>query len=310
MGDCPKILLLGKDGQVGWALQRALAPLGALVALGRTGRDGLCGDLADLEGLAATVRAVAPDVIVNAAAFTAVDAAEREPGLACRINAEAVACLAEVAQRQGSWLVSYSTDYVFDGSGERPWREKDNPHPLSVYGRTKHDGEVAMLRRGGRHLLFRTSWVYGRGRNFAATILRLAREREQLEVVADQIGAPTGADLIADVTAHALRTALQRPEVGGVYHLAAAGETSWHGYARFVAQTAAEMIRANGGTETLRLAPEAILPIPASAYPLPAPRPANSRLDTRRLRATFGLALPDWRDGVVRYLAESLEKRP
>lgn len=304
-----KILLLGKDGQVGWALQRALAPLGRVVALGRGGQGDLSGDLDDLARLSATVRAVRPAIIVNAAAFTAVDQAEHEPERAQRINADAVILLAEEARRLNSWLVAYSTDYVFDGSGERPWCEADEPHPLSVYGRSKREGEIAILTSGCRYLLFRTSWVYGRGRNFVATILRLAKERERLEVVADQIGAPTGADLIADVTAHALRTALARPEVGGLYHLTAVGETSWHGYARFVVETAEEIIRTQQAEATvaLRLEPKAIMPVPTSAYPLPAPRPANSRLDTRHLRNTFGLCLPDWQQGVARYVKECLE---
>lgn len=305
MAPLPTILLLGKNGQVGWELQRALAPLGYLVALDRRGADGLCGDLADLEGLVATVRAVAPDVIVNAAAYTAVDQAEKEPELAGCINAEAVAILAGEAQARGAWLVSYSSDYVFDGSGERPWREADVPQPLSVYGRSKRDGEVAILGAGGRHLVFRTSWVYScRGRNFATTILRLARERDRLVVVSDQIGAPTGADLIADVTAHALRIALREPEVGGLYHLAAAGETSWYGYACHVVSQARR-----AGLD-LRLAVEAITPVATAAYSLPAPRPANSRLDTSRLGETFGVRLPPWQEGVDRLLAELLEERP
>ena len=224
-----KILLFGKNGQVGWELQRSLAPLGELVALDADSRE-LCGDFTDLDGLVRTVRAVAPDVIVNAAAHTAVDKAESEPELVRTLNALAPAVLAQEAQRCNAWLVHYSTDYVFDGSGDRPWRETDATAPLSVYGATKLEGEQLIRQAACRHLIFRTSWVYGaRGGNFAKTMLRLAQERDRLTVIDDQIGAPTGADLLADVTAHALRTARQQPELSGLYHLVAAGETSWHG---------------------------------------------------------------------------------
>ena len=298
-----RILLLGKNGQVGWELQRALAPLGEVVALDRHGEQGLCGDLADLDGLAATLRALAPDVIVNAAAYTAVDKAESEPELALRINGEAPGVLAREAARLGAWLVHYSTDYVFDGSGELPWCEEAPTGPLSSYGRSKLAGEAAIAASGARALVFRTSWVYAaRGGNFAKTMLRLARERDQLRVIADQIGAPTGAELIADVTAHALRQAIGSADganLGGVYHLAAAGETSWFDYARFVLE------QAERAGEVLKVGPEQIEAIPTSAYPTPAQRPLNSRLDTTRLRETFGLNLPDWRDGVARMLTET-----
>ncbi len=301
-----KILLLGKSGQVGWELQRALAPLGDVVALDRYGGDGLCGDLADLPGLERTVQTVRPQVIVNAAAYTAVDKAESEAELARRINAEAPGVLARAAARQQALLVHYSTDYVFDGSGSRPWREEDATAPLSVYGRTKYEGEQAIATSGCRHLIFRTSWVYGaRGGNFAKTMLRLAREREQLNVIDDQVGAPTGADLLADVTAHAIRHLLPPMRhndltPSGLYHLAAAGETSWHGYARFVLECAQQ------AGQALKAGPQQVLAIPTSAYPTPARRPHNSRLDTRRLQNTFGLALPHWQSGVARLLAEIL----
>lgn len=301
-----KILLLGKNGQVGWELQRSLAVLGEVVALDQRGQGGLCGDLRDLDGLAQTVRQVRPQVIVNAAAHTAVDKAESEPELAHLLNAQAPGVLAREAQRIGAWLVHYSTDYVFDGSGTQPWSEDDAPAPLSVYGRTKLDGEQQILQSGCRHLIFRTSWIYGaRGGNFAKTMLRLAREREQLNVIDDQIGAPTGADLLADVTAHALRQVL--PAVGhnylaqsGVYHLAAAGETSWHGYARLVLETALQ-----AGVE-LRVRPEQVQPIPSSTYPTPARRPHNSRLGTGKFCSTFGLTMPPWQQGVARMLTEIL----
>ncbi len=297
-----KILLFGKRGQVGWELQRSLAPLGQIVALDYEGAGSLCGSFTDLAGLAACVRAVAPDVIVNAAAHTAVDQAESEPDLARTINALAPGVLAEEAERLGAWLVHYSTDYVFDGSGDSPWRESDPTGPLGVYGKTKLAGEQAVA-CCDRHLIFRTSWVFAaRGNNFARTMLRLASERDQLQVVADQIGAPTGAELLADVTAHAIRSVQQRPALAGLYHLVAGGETSWHGYARHVIEHARQAGRA------IRIAPEAIEAVPSSAYPLPAPRPRNSRLDTRKLQAAFDLVLPDWQTGVDRMLLEILDQ--
>jgi len=298
-----KILLFGKNGQVGWELQRALAPLGHVLALGTSGQPGLAGDFRDSEAIARTVRTVAPDVIVNAAAYTAVDKAEGEPELARSINADSVAAIAREAAALGAWLVHYSTDYVFDGSGERPWCERDVPAPLSVYGQTKLAGEQAIQAAGCRHLIFRTSWVYAtRGGNFIKTMLRLAAERDQLKVIDDQFGAPTGAELIADVTAHAIRTARRQADVAGLYHLAAAGETTWYGYARHVIESA----RAAGRPVLVR--PEAVQPVPTSAYPLPAPRPHNSRLDTALLQQTFDLALPHWKIGVSRTLAELFDK--
>lgn len=292
-----KILLLGKSGQLGWELQRALAPLGDLIALDRKGEGGLCGDLSDLEGLRLTVRALQPEVIVNAAAYTAVDKAESEPELADLINAQAPTLLAEEVRKLGGWLVHYSTDYVFDGSGTKPWQETDAVAPLNRYGQSKLLGEQAIQQSGCKHLIFRTSWVYGtHGNNFGKTMLRLAREREQLKVIDDQVGAPTGAELLADVAAHALRSAIDHPRLAGLYHLAAAGEASWCDYARFVIEQA----RASGE----RLAVQSIGAIPTSAYPTPAKRPHNSRLDTRKLRESFSLHLPHWQDGVSRMLKE------
>ena len=301
-----KILLLGKNGQVGWELQRSLAVLGEVVALDRHGAEGLCGDLSDLAGLARTVQTVQPQVIVNAAAHTAVDQAESEAELARTLNALAPGVLAQEAARVNAWLIHYSTDYVFDGSGSVPWKESDATAPISVYGRTKLEGEQAIAASGCRHLIFRTSWVYGaRGGNFAKTMLRLAAEREQLNVIDDQVGAPTGADLLADVTAHCVRHVL--PPVGhgnltppGTYHLAAAGETSWHGYACFV------LARARAAGRVLKVGPEQVRAIPTSAFPTPARRPHNSRLETSRLRNTFGLTLPHWQTGVARMLDEIL----
>jgi dTDP-4-dehydrorhamnose reductase len=295
-----KILLLGKDGQLGWELQRSLAPLGELTALGP---DTPGGDYARLEEVQRAVRSLAPDVIVNAGAHTAVDKAESEPDLARQLNALAPAMLAAEAKRLGAWLVHYSTDYVFDGSGSAAWVETDTTNPLSVYGRTKVESEIAIQEAGCRHLTFRTSWVYAaRGGNFAKTMLRLGQERDALTVIDDQIGAPTGADLLADVTTHALRTAQHRPEVAGLYHLVAGGETSWHGYASFVLGLAREY-----GVD-LKVAPGAVKPVPTSAFPTAAERPRNSRLNTHKLQTMFGLTLPHWQTGVARMLAEVLEK--
>lgn len=297
-----KILLFGKNGQVGWELQRALAPLGELIALGRKSEGGLCGDLTDIDGIAATIDTVRPDVVVNAAAYTAVDKAESEQELAERINADAPGAMAAAARRCGAWLVHYSTDYVFDGSGTAPWRETDLPAPNNVYGKTKLDGERAIVESGCRHLVFRTSWVYAsRGANFAKTMLRLAKERDRLNVIDDQTGAPTGADLIADVTTHALRSAFDNPELSGIYHLAAAGETTWYRYASHV------IAHARAAGTVLQVSSDAVVPIPASAFPTPAVRPQNSRLDTSELRQTFHLTLPNWEAGVDRMLSEILD---
>ncbi|MCR4538254.1 dTDP-4-dehydrorhamnose reductase [Pseudomonas sp. 18.1.10] len=297
-----KILLLGKNGQVGWELQRSLAPLGQVLALDSKSLD-YCGDLSDLQGLAATVRRFAPDVIVNAAAYTAVDKAESEPDQALRVNAEAPAVLAAEALKLNALLVHYSTDYVFAGDGETPWQESDPVGPLSVYGSTKLAGERAIQSSGCSHLIFRTSWVYAaRGNNFAKTMLRLARERDSLNVIDDQFGTPTGADLLADVTAHAIRATRQQPHLSGVYHLAPAGETTWYRYARFVLE------QAHAAGVQLQVSPASVGAIATAAYPTPAKRPANSRLNTQKLQSAFSLHLPEWQDGVARMLIETLEK--
>jgi dTDP-4-dehydrorhamnose reductase len=297
-----KILLFGKNGQVGWELQRSLAPLGELVAVDFDSHD-LCGDFMRADGIAQTVRIVSPDMIVNAAAHTAVDKAEGEPERVRIINALAPATLAREASALGAWLVHYSTDYVFGGSGIKPWVETDPTGPLNVYGRTKLEAENAISESGCRHLIFRTSWVFAtRGGNFAKTMLRLAQERDGLTIIDNQVGAPTGADLLADVTAHAIRTAVKQPKVSGLYHLVAAGETSWYGYAQFVLNFARQ-----AGVR-IEVTPENILPVPASAFPSPARRPENSRLDTKKLQSTFDLSLPSWQIGVARMLTETLEK--
>ncbi len=294
-----KILLLGKNGQVGWELQRSLACLGELIALGSDSR-AFCGDLSRPDELSATVRALRPDVIVNAAAHTAVDKAEGEPDRATLLNATAPAVLAREAQALGAWLVHYSTDYVFDGSGDSPWRESDPTGPVSVYGTSKLAGEQAIQATAARHLILRTSWVYGaRGGNFAKTMVRLAREREALTVIDDQFGAPTAAELLADVTAHAVRQALRDERAAGLYHVAAAGETTWHGYACLVLETV------QGLGMALKAGPQHVRAVPTSGFPTPARRPNNSRLDTHKFRETFGLQLPPWQDGVRRMLSES-----
>jgi dTDP-4-dehydrorhamnose reductase len=296
-----KILLLGKNGQVGWELQRSLAVLGDLIALDRQ-RDGdLCGDLAEPEALRKAIRTVRPDIIVNAAAYTAVDKAETESELAWQVNAHACKVLAEEALALNAWLVHYSTDYVFDGKGETPWAETDQVDPLNQYGASKLAGEQFVVASGCNYLIFRTSWVYAaRGNNFAKTILRLASERESLNIIADQVGAPTGAELIADVTSHALKQAVGGADVTGVYHLAAAGEVSWHGYANHIVSVAQE--------QGVQLKVRAVDPIKTSEYPTPARRPYNSRLNTQKLRENFSIHLPDWKVGVTRMLMEVLNK--
>ncbi|MDI5921001.1 dTDP-4-dehydrorhamnose reductase [Halomonas sp. LR5S13] len=296
-----KLLLLGKNGQVGWELQRALEPLGDVVALDRHGQNSLIGDLADLDGLRATVRELNPDVIVNAAAYTAVDRAEEEHELTTLINAEAPAVLAEEARGLGALLVHYSTDYVFDGSGDEPWKESDTPGPVNHYGVSKLAGERRIQASGCRHLIFRTSWVYAaRGGNFLATMARLIRERDALQVIDDQIGAPTGAELIADVTGHAIVQALGDASKEGLYHLAPAGEASWNGFATFIAK----WLQVQG--IAIQATPECIAPICTTEWPTPAQRPLNSRLDTTMLKRTFGLVMPHWQNGVERTLAECL----
>lgn len=298
-----KILLLGCNGQVGWELQRSLSVLGDVVALGSCkyqGDDALCGDLNDLDGLIRTIRLVAPNIIVNAAAYTAVDRAESEPDQAHAINATAPGVLATEANRLGAWLVHYSSDYVFDGSGSVARQENDLCAPLSVYGRTKLEGDLAVA-LCHRHLTFRTSWVYAaRGGNFAKTMLRLAAERETLTVIDDQIGAPTSAELLADVTALALRTAIANPTLAGTYHCVAAGETSWRAYAQFVLGQAQIL------GVPLKAGPENVLPTSTANYPTPAQRPLNSRLNTDRLRSAFSLHLPFWQTGVRRMLQETI----
>ena len=291
------ILLLGKDGQVGWQLQRSLAPHGPVITCGHAD----C-DLTDLDRLRLLVRQIGPSVIVNAAAYTAVDRAEAEPELAMRINGEAPGVLAQEAARLGALLIHYSTDYVFDGRKSAPYVESDLAAPLSVYGRSKLAGEEAIRAAGCKSVIFRTSWVFGaRGGNFVKTILRLAREKRTLNVVSDQVGSPTPAALIATVTGivlamlrqgHAMHRETQRR-----YHLCCGRPVSWHEFAQAILKLAA----ATPGFD-LRLKPEAIIAIPSSEYPTAATRPANSRLDCGRLEKEFGLQMPDWQPYLVRML--------
>jgi len=297
-----KILLLGKNGQVGWELQRSLSELGELVSLGRNADQnpgGLCGDLSNLEGIASTIKEVRPDAVVNAAAFTAVDQAESHVDTAFLINAEAPGRIARECNMLGAWLVHFSTDYVFDGKSENPLRENDATNPLSVYGQSKLDGEAAIEAVTDRHVILRTSWVYGvHGQNFIKTIMRLAKERETLSIVDDQWGAPTGAELLADVAAQIIPQFAKSDGKAGLYHCSASGTINWHGYARFIIETALE----NG--LSFKTAPDAIKAIPTSQYKTAATRPSNSRLNCAKIEQAFSLKLPPWQSGVARVIAE------
>jgi len=298
-----KILLFGKNGQVGWELQRSLSSVGELVALD-TDDQMPCGDFTRLEDIIQTIHSVSPDIIVNAAAYTAVDKAESESALAHTINTQAPKILAQESLKIGAWLVHYSTDYVFDGNGTKPWKETDPTAPINIYGSTKLEGEKAVINSGCKHLIFRTSWIYSaRGENFIKTMIRLAQSRDHLSVIDDQIGAPTGAELLADVTAHSICTALRQPQVSGLYHLAAKGEISWYGYANFV------LDKARQSGIKLQVQAENIRPVTTDVFPQTARRPGNSRLNTKKIEHTFDLTLPLWQTGVTRMLTEIFEKR-
>jgi dTDP-4-dehydrorhamnose reductase len=291
-----RLLVTGKNGQVGWELQRSLQCLGEVHAVDRAQFD-----LARPDDLTTCLDQVSPDVIVNAAAYTAVDKAESEEDLATRVNGDAPGAIAQWAAEQGALFVHYSTDYVFDGSGSSPWRPADSPAPLSAYGRSKLAGERAVAEAGGDHLILRTSWVFAsRGRNFLLTMLRLAEEREELRVVDDQWGAPTSARLIADATAQVVARSLAERREGSflseTLHLTASGATTWHGFAAAIIDGARDAGR--------RVRAKSIVPIPSSAYPTPARRPINSRLDCSRLDQRFGLALPNWQQGLQLCLEE------
>jgi dTDP-4-dehydrorhamnose reductase len=294
-----KLLITGKNGQVGFELQRALAPLGEIVAV-----DHAECDLSSADAIRALVRRLQPDVIVNPAAYTAVDKAESDQDTVFAVNAVAPGVFGEEAARLNALVVHYSTDYVFDGKKAGAYSEDDTPNPQSVYGQSKLAGEQALQASGAKHLTFRTSWVVGaHGNNFAKTMLRLAVDRDSLSVVADQWGAPTSAALLADVTAQLIRQhALADDQLFpyGLYHLVAGGETNWHDYARYVIEAA----RAAG--KPIKVTPDNIKAITTADYPLPAPRPANSRLDTRKLQDTFGLILPHWQLGISHILEQIL----
>lgn len=295
-----KILLLGKNGQVGWELQRSLAPLGRVVALDRRDQGG---DLSLEKATADRIRAERPDVVVNAAAYTAVDRAETEIELCRRVNASAVSEVASACADTGALFVHYSTDYVFNGEGDQPWSEDDVTGPLNVYGKTKLEGEEYIKASGCKFLNFRTSWVYGvRGNNFAKTMLRLAQEREELSVISDQFGAPTGAELIADVTAHAIKAARLDDQKTGTYHLVPTGTTTWYDYAIFCIN----LVRSEGAD--IKITPNKIYSILSSEYDTAATRPNNSRLSNNKIENAFGLRMPDWQSGITRLINSILKK--
>lgn len=294
-----KILLLGKNGQVGWELQRSLSYLGDVVAVDFDSED-FCGDFSKPRQLVADILRLKPDVIVNAAAHTAVDKAESEPEFAYQLNSHTVEEIAKVASELNCWFVHYSTDYVFNGSGCTGWIESDIPSPLNMYGESKLAGERAIVKYCQKYLVFRTSWVFAsRGNNFAKTMLNLAKSREELSIINDQFGAPTSAELLADCTAHAITVAMERPEVSGLYHLVASGETTWFDYAQYIFDFA----RRKG----VELVLERVQPVPTSTFPTPAKRPHNSRLDTSKFENTFQLTLPHWKLGVERMIVELTE---
>lgn len=295
-----KILLLGKSGQVGWELQRALVPLGVLIALDRYGDGKYVGDLADFSGIQSTIQIIQPDVVVNASAYTAVDKAETDQQQAWLINAEAVGNLAQACKNQNALLIHYSTDYVFSGQGDTAHVENDLTNAINYYGLSKLEGEKQIIAAAGKHLIFRTSWVYAaRGHNFIKTILNLAKTRDELKIINDQIGAPTGAALIADVTAHVIRHYVQHAQaksLDGIYHLVASGETSWFDYAQFfinIAKSQGEQYQV-----------QRILPIPSAEFPTPAKRPFNSRLNNQKLQSVFNVTLPHWQQGVRHVVSE------
>lgn len=295
-----KILLLGKNGQVGWELQRALAPLGEVIALDRHGVNSWCGDMSQPDAIYQTVIGMKPDVVVNASAYTAVDLAETETELADIINHQAVQKLAQACSEVDSLLVHYSTDYVFNGLGQIPFNENDNLNPVNTYGKTKAAGENAIKASDCRYLILRTSWVYAaKGKNFLKTMLMLGQQRETLSIIHDQIGAPTSAELIADITAHAINQVLHDAEKLGVYHLVASGETSWYEYANFIF-THARLLG-----KDLKL--QHVKPITSSEYPTPATRPLNSRLRNEKLQRVFNLHLPHWQEHVRRTLTELID---
>ncbi|SOD16752.1 dTDP-4-dehydrorhamnose reductase [Nitrosomonas ureae] len=298
-----RILLLGKSGQLGWELQRSLAPLGELISLDSASKE-LCGDLSNLKGIKQTIQKTAPNIIVNAGAYTAVDKAENEPELTQILNAEAPKILAQAAKEQNARLIHYSTDYVFNGNGAQPYDETDTADPLNYYGKTKLEGDENILTSGCSHLIFRTSWIYATfGSNFIKTILYLAQNRDKLTIVNDQIGSPTSAELIADTTAYTLFTVKYKPEISGLFNLTAKGYTSWYEFAKFILEYVEKR------NLPLKIHSTDIDPISSVEFPLPAKRPLNSRLNTSKLENTFHLSLPAWQTGVSRILTEILCKK-
>tara|TARA_Y100001936_G_scaffold248988_1_gene298147 strand:- start:490 stop:1392 length:903 start_codon:yes stop_codon:yes gene_type:complete len=298
-----KILLFGKKGQIGWELQRSLSLIGELVTLDFDDEE-LCGDFTRPKEIIKTINSVYPDIIVNAAAYTAVDKAESEPILAETINATAPKIIATEAQKIGAWLIHYSTDYVFNGNGTKPWKETDPTIPINVYGATKLAGEKSIINSGCKYLIFRTSWVYStRGENFIKNIIHLAKNKDNLSIINDQIGAPTGAELLADVTAYSICTAIRKPKVSGLYHIAAKGEISWYDYAKFILDQARQF------KIKLKAQAENIQPVASRSFFQIAPRPENSRLNTKKIEHIFDFTLPLWQTGVTRILTEIFEKK-
>ena len=296
-----KILLLGKNGQVGWELQRSLAPLGEVISLDRNGLNQWCGDLSKPDQIYQTIVDIAPNVVVNASAYTAVDLAETEQDMANLINYVAVGKIAEACAQIKALLVHYSTDYVFDGEGVSVFNEADALKPLNIYGKTKALGEQAIQNAQCNYLIFRTSWVFAqKGKNFLKTMLTLSQQREELSVIDDQIGAPTSAELIADVSAHAIVQTLRDQTKIGIYHLVASGETSWFEYANYIFEQAKSL--------GVNLAIQQVNPIPTAAYPTPAKRPHNSRLNNQKIQHAFQIYLPDWKVHVQRTVIEVFHK--
>ncbi|MDY6450133.1 dTDP-4-dehydrorhamnose reductase [Acinetobacter faecalis] len=296
-----KILLLGKNGQVGWELQRSLSPLGEIIALDRHGLNEWCGDLTQPEKIYQTILDISPDVVVNASAYTAVDLAEADTETANLVNHLAVGKIAEACLKVKALLIHYSTDYVFNGDGQTSFSEDNTIEPLNVYGQTKALGEQVIVASKCDHLIFRTSWVFAeKGKNFLKTMLNLAQQREELSIIDDQIGAPTSAELIADVTAYSLIQVLNDKSKSGIYHLVASGETSWFEYAKYVFEQAEN--------EGLDLAVKKVNPIPTTAYPTPAKRPHNSRLNNHKIQQSFHLVMPEWKVHVKRTVTELLSK--
>lgn len=296
-----KILLLGKNGQVGWELQRSLAPLGEVISLDRNGLNQWCGDLSKPDQIYQTIVDIAPNVVVNASAYTAVDLAETEQDMANLINHVAVGKIAKACAQIKALLVHYSTDYVFDGEGTSKFNETDALKPLNVYGQTKALGEQSIQNAQCNYLIFRTSWVFAqKGKNFLITMLALSQQREELSIIDDQIGAPTSAELIADVSAHAIVQTLRDQTKIGIYHLVASGETSWFKYANYIFEQAKNL--------GVNLAIQQVNPIPTAAYPTPAKRPHNSRLNNQKIQHAFQIYLPDWKAHVQRTVIEVFHK--